>query len=113
MSTGKTIAFFDFDGTITTQDTMFVFFKYAKGTWMYYFYVLLLSPVFVLFKLKLLPGQIAKEISLIVLFKGISKEELKNQNTILQFEGLDTYAEVFLNNKKISDILHDRIEEDF
>ena len=31
----------------------------------------------------------------------ISKEELKNQNTILQFEGLDTYAEVFLNNKKI------------
>lgn len=33
----------------------------------------------------------------------ISKEELKNQNTILQFEGLDTYAEVFLNNKKILD----------
>jgi len=31
----------------------------------------------------------------------ISKEELNNQNTILQFEGLDTYAEVFLNNKKI------------
>jgi len=76
VSTGKTIAFFDFDGTITTQDTMFVFFKYAKGTWMYYFYMMLLSPVFVLFKLKLLPGQIAKEISLIVLFKGIYKEEL-------------------------------------
>ena len=33
----------------------------------------------------------------------ISKEESKNQNTILQFEGLDTYAEVFLNNKKILD----------
>jgi len=33
----------------------------------------------------------------------ISKEELKNQNTVLQFEGLDTYAEVFLNNKKILD----------
>ena len=33
----------------------------------------------------------------------ISKEELKNQNTILQFEGLDTYTEVFLNNKKILD----------
>lgn len=31
----------------------------------------------------------------------ISKEELNNQNTILQFEGLDTYAEVFLNNKKV------------
>jgi len=33
----------------------------------------------------------------------ISKDELKNQNTILQFEGLDTYAEVFLNNEKILD----------
>lgn len=33
----------------------------------------------------------------------ISKEELKNQNTILQLEGLDTYAEVFLNNEKILD----------
>ncbi|GAA4064013.1 glycoside hydrolase family 2 TIM barrel-domain containing protein [Flavobacterium cheonanense] len=33
----------------------------------------------------------------------ISKEELKNQNTILQYEGLDTYAEVFLNNEKILD----------
>lgn len=33
----------------------------------------------------------------------ISKEELKNQNTILQFEGLDTYAEIFLNNEKILD----------
>ena len=33
----------------------------------------------------------------------ISKEELKNQNSILQFEGLDTYSEVFLNNKKILD----------
>jgi beta-mannosidase len=34
----------------------------------------------------------------------ISKQELKNQFTILQFEGLDTYAEVFLNNKKILDV---------
>ena len=33
----------------------------------------------------------------------ISKDELNNQNAILQFEGLDTYAEVFLNNIKILD----------
>lgn len=76
MSNGKTIAFFDFDGTITTSDTMFVFFRYAKGPFWYWVYVLLLSPVFVLYKLKLLPGQIAKEISLIVLFKGIHQDEL-------------------------------------
>ena len=31
----------------------------------------------------------------------ISKEELTNEHCILEFEGLDTYAEVFLNGKQI------------
>jgi len=31
----------------------------------------------------------------------ISKEELKNENCFLQFDGLDTYAEVYLNGAKI------------
>lgn len=78
MSTGKTIAFFDFDGTITTADTMFAFFKYAKGTYAYYFYFWLLSPVFVLYKIGLLPGQTAKEISLRVLFGGMQRETLES-----------------------------------
>ena len=34
---------------------------------------------------------------------SISKAELFNQNAILQFDGLDTYAEVFLNGNKILD----------
>ncbi len=34
---------------------------------------------------------------------SISKLELANQNCILQFDGLDTYAEVFLNGNKILD----------
>lgn len=89
MSAGKTIAFFDFDGTITTADTMFVFFKYAKGTWTYYFYFWLLSPVFVLFKIGLLPGQTAKEISLRVLFGGIRKEELQRVGQAFCNEKID------------------------
>jgi len=32
---------------------------------------------------------------------SISKEELKHQNIILQFDGLDTFAEVYLNGTKI------------
>ena len=32
---------------------------------------------------------------------SISNEEIKSENCILQFEGLDTYADVFLNDKKI------------
>ena len=34
---------------------------------------------------------------------SISQEELNNENCILQFDGLDTYSEVFLNNIKILD----------
>ncbi len=34
---------------------------------------------------------------------SISKGEVKNENCILEFEGLDTYAEVFLNGNKILD----------
>jgi beta-mannosidase len=32
---------------------------------------------------------------------SISQDELNNENCLLQFDGLDTYAEVFLNNEKI------------
>ena len=34
---------------------------------------------------------------------SISKVEMSNANAILQFDGLDTYASVFLNNEKILD----------
>lgn len=75
---GKTIAFFDFDGTMTTADTMFVFFKFARGSALFYLVFVLLSPVFVLYKLKLLSGHFAKEAALFMLFKGISQEKLQN-----------------------------------
>ena len=32
----RSIAFFDFDGTITTDDTMLVFLRYLKGNNRYY-----------------------------------------------------------------------------
>lgn len=81
MSTGKTIAFFDFDGTITTSDTMFAFFKFSKGSLLYYIYFLILSPVFVLFKLKILKDQLAKEITLSLLYKGTPKNTLRQLGT--------------------------------
>lgn len=74
----RSIAFFDFDGTVTCSDTMFAFFKYAVGPFRYFFFFLLLSPVFALYKLRLLPGQKAKELSLTFLFRGWKKERLEN-----------------------------------
>lgn len=74
----RCIAFFDFDGTVTYSDTMFAFFKYAVGPVRYVFFFLLLSPVFALYKLRLLPGQKSKELTLGFFFRGMKKDGLEN-----------------------------------
>lgn len=57
----RKIAFFDFDGTITTKDTFVEIIKFAKGTFQCYFGFALMSPYIIGFKLKLIPNQYAKE----------------------------------------------------
>lgn len=48
------IAFFDFDGTITNTDSLFRFIRYSKGNFRFYIGMLMLAPVFLFFKLKLI-----------------------------------------------------------
>lgn len=60
----KNIAFFDFDGTITTKDTLLEFIKFYRGTTAFYTGFLILSPVMVLFKVRLLANWKAKQIML-------------------------------------------------
>jgi HAD superfamily hydrolase (TIGR01490 family) len=55
------IAFFDFDGTITTKDTLLEFIKYYKGAARFYFGFLLNSPWLVAYKLKVISNQAGKE----------------------------------------------------
>jgi phosphatidylglycerophosphatase C len=55
------IAFFDFDGTITTKDTLLEFIKHSKGTPRFYLGFLLTSPWLIAYKLKLISNQAAKE----------------------------------------------------
>lgn len=68
----KRIAFFDFDGTITTKDTMFELIRHQKGNAGFYFGFLLNIPVFAALKLKIISNQAAKEKLLKYFFKGIS-----------------------------------------
>lgn len=68
----KRIAFFDFDGTITTRDTMFELIKHQKGALRYRVGFLLNIPVFAALKLKLISNQVAKEKLLTYFFKGTS-----------------------------------------
>lgn len=71
------IAFFDFDGTITTKDSLIEFIKYAVGKPKYYWGLLVLSPVLVLYTFKLLPNNIAKEKLIAYYFKNWPENKLK------------------------------------
>jgi phosphatidylglycerophosphatase C len=57
----KEIALFDFDGTITTKDTLFQFIKCSKGLFWFYLGFMLNLPFLIAFKLGLISNQAAKE----------------------------------------------------
>lgn len=69
-NSGSAIAFFDFDGTITSRDTLAEIIKFSKGKMRYYTGLLILSPVLIAYKLKLLSNHKAKEIMLQYFFNG-------------------------------------------
>lgn len=73
----RVIAFFDFDGTITSKDSLLEFIKYCKGRRAFYTGFLLHLPVLVAFKLKLLSNQRAKEIMFRYFFGEMPVEEFE------------------------------------
>ena len=73
----KAIAFFDFDGTITTKDSLAEFIRFSKGDWGFITGVVPALPHFIGFKLGLADRQKAKEKLLSVFFKGTQENEFK------------------------------------
>ncbi|MGF1638041.1 MAG: HAD-IB family hydrolase [Cyclobacteriaceae bacterium] len=71
----KGLALFDFDGTITSHDTLWQFLKFGNPPSKYYLGILLHLPFFVIFTLLRKRG-VAKEMLLSFYFKGISKDDL-------------------------------------
>lgn len=57
----RKIAFFDFDGTITTRDTLLEFIRYSKGIPRFYLGFILNSPWLLAYKIKLISNQRAKQ----------------------------------------------------
>ncbi|WP_160717169.1 HAD family hydrolase [Chitinophaga solisilvae] len=56
-----TIAFFDFDGTITQKDTLWEIIRFHRGSMRMYLGVVKLLPALIRFKLKQLPAQEMKQ----------------------------------------------------
>lgn len=73
----KTVAAFDFDGTLTTKDSMFAFIAFVKGRKRLYLGMIWLLPMLIRFKLGLKDRQQAKEQLLDHFFGGMQETKLK------------------------------------
>ncbi|PZR05826.1 MAG: HAD-IB family hydrolase [Flavobacterium psychrophilum] len=106
----KGLALFDFDGTLTTKDTLLEIVKYQKGELFFYFGFFLLSPVMVLYKLKLIKNWRAKEIMLGFFFGGDSIDKFQRKcedfvayklHAILRPEAIKKLKEHLANNDRV------------
>ena len=70
-----TLALFDFDGTITTHDSLIQFIRFAVGDGAFIRGMIALSPMLTAYKLKLIPNDKAKERMLGHFFTGVDREE--------------------------------------
>lgn len=77
----KVLAIFDFDGTITSRDTLLEFTRYVHGTFRFYLGILILSPILLSFKLKIIPNWKAKEIFLKYFFYSMQLDHF-NQKAV-------------------------------
>jgi phosphatidylglycerophosphatase C len=73
-----TLALFDFDGTITTQDSFLKFIRFVVGDAKFVVGLIILSPILIAFKLKIIPNYKAKSIVISYFFKGYEEVEFKN-----------------------------------
>lgn len=94
----RPVAFFDFDGTLTTGDTLMPFLKFVVGTPTYYAKLALVSPVLAVYFAKLLRNDIAKQIVLKQYLAGYHIDELFERGqrfsdevipTMLRSEGME------------------------
>ena len=70
-----TVAFFDFDGTVTTKDSFLEFIKYCKGQNAFYTGFAIHAPILVAYKLKIISNQRAKEIMIRHFFGKMSEDQ--------------------------------------
>jgi len=74
-----TVAVFDFDGTLTTKDTLLLFIRYACGTKKFFFGMILYSPFIFLMLLHLYPNWKCKEKIFSHFFKKMPYEEFNKK----------------------------------
>lgn len=79
MNGEKTLALFDFDGTVTTKDSFIDFFVHVYGWKKIFFLFVLFFPLELLYFLKFYPGKKLKELFFSRLIKGWNIERFENE----------------------------------
>lgn len=74
----RIIAFFDFDGTVTSKDSLLQFIRFVKGDFAFYAGFILYSPVLILYRLKIVSNHRAKEIMLHHFFGKMKSEDFNH-----------------------------------
>lgn len=96
----KKIAFFDFDGTITTKDTLLEFIRFCKGSTRFYLGFLLNSPFLVAYKTGIISNQKAKERILAHFFGKMPASEFNKSGN----DFAETMLEKYLRPKAMREI---------
>lgn len=84
------LSLFDFDGTITSDDSLIKFIRFAVGNTKLIWGMTLLSPMLTAYKLKFIPNYKAKQYMLSYFFKGISEEKFMQVANEYSLKHIDT-----------------------
>ena len=105
----KKVYLFDFDGTLTSADTLLEFIRYACGRRRFFIGFALFSPLLVLMKLHLYPNYLAKQRLFAWYFKGMSIDNFDlvcrcfahHNQRLMRLKALDKLREIFHNNETL------------
>ena len=81
---------FDFDGTITTDDSLIKFIRFSVGDTKTALGMIVLSPMLMIYKLKLIPNYKAKEWMLSYFFKGMDERQFQKVAEEYSLKHIDT-----------------------
>lgn len=105
----KMVYLFDFDGTLTSADTLLELIRYACGRRRFFIGFALFSPLLVLMKLHLYPNYRAKQRLFAWYFKGMSIDNFDlvcrrfahHNQRLMRQKALDKLREIFHNNETL------------
>lgn len=97
----RKVAVFDFDGTLTTKDTLLEFIKFACGKPSFYWGIFLHIPIFILMKMNMYPNWKAKERFFSHFFKGVLYDWFKEKG-----EAFSDVIEKFIKYETQENLIH-------